>query len=297
MRAALALLLLAGCASFHAGAMPGEPHGARFAAVAGARVRYVDLGSGPPVVLLHGFASSLEVWSEVAPLLARGHRVVALDLKGFGWSDRPEGGDGAYGPAAQAALVVALMDQLAIERASLVAHSWGASVALALALAKPERVAKLALYSAWVYEEQQPMTFVWAREPGLGELLFGLYYREQPDEKIGHAFFDQDLVTEALVEDVERALERPGTTAAALAAVRDQRFEALEQRYREVRQPVLLLWGREDRVTLLEHGERLSQELPHAELRVYPRCGHFPMYEAKSASTRELLSFLAEPTP
>jgi pimeloyl-ACP methyl ester carboxylesterase len=254
-------------------------------------VRYVDRGKGPAVVLLHGFASSLETWQDVMPALEARHRVIALDLKGFGWTDRPEGD---YSPRAQAALVLTLMNELGVREASVVAHSWGASVALAMALMSPERVKKLALYDAWVYEEQLPSTFQYSREGGLGEALFSAFYAERPDEKISQAFYDERFVTEELVEDVERALERPGTTAAALAAVRGQRFEEMQPRYREVKQPALLLWGREDRVATLAVGEKLSNDLPNARLVVYPRCGHFPMIEARSASNRDLATFLGE---
>lgn len=87
----LSVPLLAGCLSFHAGPLPGEPKTAQFAAVDDARLRFVDVGKGPPVVLIHGFASSLETWDLLIPELSKTHRVIALDLKGFGWSDRPEG--------------------------------------------------------------------------------------------------------------------------------------------------------------------------------------------------------------
>jgi pimeloyl-ACP methyl ester carboxylesterase len=281
---------LTGCMSFHAGAMPGEPKNATFAEVEGARVRYVDRGKGPAVVLIHGFASSLETWATVMPALEqRGFRVLAMDLKGFGWTDRPEGD---YSPAAQAKLVFSLMDQRRIDRATFVAHSWGTSVALAAALAKPERVARMALYDAWVYEEQLPTFFHWARAPGVGEVLFGVWYKERPDEKMAMAFFDKKYVSERLVEDVEAALDRPGTTAAALAAVRGQRYAEVETRYRTIRTPTLLLWGREDLVTTLRYGERLARDLPNARLVVYPHCGHFPMIEAAGASTHDLLTFL-----
>jgi pimeloyl-ACP methyl ester carboxylesterase len=283
---------LAGCLSFHAGAMPGEPKAA-YAAIDGARLRYVDEGEGPPVVLVHGFASSLDTWELVRPELARTHRVIALDLKGFGWSDRPEGD---YSPAAEAALVIKLLDKLGVKRAAFVAHSWGSSVALALALAAPERVSRIALYDAWVYEEQLPTTFLMARADGLGELLFALFYDQRPDERIALAFHDKSLVSERLVEDVEKALDRPGTAAAQLAAVRGQRFSEQQQRYHTLEQPALLLWGREDVVTTLKFGERLSRDLPHARLVVYPQCGHFPMIEARRQSTEELVKFLAEDT-
>jgi pimeloyl-ACP methyl ester carboxylesterase len=131
LRCTIVALCLTGCLTFHKGAMPGEPAGASFVEVEGARVRYVDAGQGPAVVLLHGFASSLETWLTVMPALAQGHRVLALDLKGFGWTDRPEGD---YSPEAEARLVLAVMKARGIEDAAVVAHSWGTSVALAMAL-------------------------------------------------------------------------------------------------------------------------------------------------------------------
>jgi pimeloyl-ACP methyl ester carboxylesterase len=241
--------------------------------------------------LLHGVASSLETWQPVLPEITGKQRALALDLKGFGWTDRPPGD---YSPRAQAELVFALMDQRGIDRAAVVAHSWGSSVALEMALRRPERISRLALYDAWVYEEQLPSTFHWARSGGLGEFLFELFYKERPAEKMALAFHDRRYLTEELVSAVEAALERPGTTAAALAAVRGQRYARVQHRYREVRQPTLLLWGREDRVTPLSVGERLLNDLKSAKLVVYPRCGHFPMIEAASRSNADLVAFLRE---
>lgn len=310
--------LVTGCLSFHQGAMPGEPSTAHFANVDGVRVRYVDtaeteapatasapIAEGqeaaapaptekPTVVLVHGFASALDAWGTVLPVLAKHYRVIAMDLKGFGWTDRPAGD---YSPDAQASLILHLLDQRKVSKAMFVAHSWGSSVVLATALQAPERVQKIALYDAWVYEEELPAFFHWARTDTIGELLFGLYYKERTDERISLAFYDRKFVTEPLVEDINAALDRPGTVAAALAAVRGQRYAEIESRYRTIDKPTLLLWGREDVVTPIRYGERLSTELPNAKLVVYPRCGHFPMIEARNASNRDLLRFLAEANP
>jgi len=282
--------LSTGCVAFHQGPMPGEPAQATFREARGTRVRVRDTGQGPALVLLHGFASSLETWDRVQPALTRaGYRVISLDLKGFGWTDRPVGD---YSPAEQARLVLDVMTQLGVEDAAVVAHSWGSSVALEMALLSPARVRGLALYDAWVYEEQLPSFFLWARAPGVGEALFSLFYDERPDDRMSLAFFDPSRLPERLMEDVERSLDRPGTRAAALAAVRGQRYAEVEARYRDVKQPALLLWGREDRVATLRVGERLVRDLPDAQLVVYPRCGHFPMMEAQAASTHDLLRFL-----
>ncbi len=290
--------LSSGCLEFYPGPLPGapaaskSPGGDRYADVRGVKVHYVDVGlaEGPPVVLIHGFASSIGTFKGVIEALERDHRVIALDLKGFGWTSRPEGD---YSPAEQARIVAGLMDKLGVERADVVAHSWGSSVALQLAIAKPERVGKIALYDAWVYEAQLPNLFLWARADGLGEALFGMFYDQRSDDKMATAFFDKKNVTEKRVELVEEELARPGTTAAALAAVRGQRYAEVEKKYGTIDKPVLLLWGREDKIATLAIGERLSKELPKARLVVFPQCGHFPMYEAKLPSTRELVGFLA----
>ena len=283
--------VLGGCLAFHTGAMPGEPEGARFLAIEGARVRYLDEGEGSPVVMIHGFASSLETWAPVIPELRVRHRVLAMDLKGFGWTDRPPGD---YSPEAQARLVLALMDERGIDRAAFVAHSYGASVVLAIALIAPERVSRIAIYDGWVYSSQLPTFFHMARADGLGEAMFAIWYGERSEDRIALAFHDRSFVTQELVDDVERAMRRPGTHAAALAAVRAMRYESQEARYHEIEQPALLLWGREDIVTPVGVGERLARDLPGARLVVYPACGHFPMIEHARQSTRELMRFLAD---
>jgi pimeloyl-ACP methyl ester carboxylesterase len=104
-----------------------------------------------------------------------------------------------------------------------------------------------------------------ARREAVGDFLFGVYYKERPDERLALAFYDPTLLNEKLAEDVERSLERPGTVAAALAATRGQQFAQVEKRYRTIDKPVLLLWGREDVVTTLDFGERLSKELERIE--------------------------------
>ncbi len=290
--AALACNGMFGCATFHKGPMPGEPKDASFAQVGNTRMRYTDRGKGPAVVMIHGFASSLETWDLVAPQLARNHRVITVDLRGFGWTDRPEQAD--YSPIGQARLVQDLLDQRGVEKSAIVAHSWGTSVALVMALQQPHRFTRLALYDAWAYDEQLPTTFIWARAEVVGEILFDWYYKERGEDKLAQAFYDKRFISQQLVDDVERALDRPGTTAAALAAVRGMRYDLWEQRYKTIQQPVLLLWGREDSTSTLAIGERLHRDLPNSRMIVYPRCGHLPMLEAAAASNADLISFLDE---
>jgi len=285
----VAAVMSSACLTFHDGALPGEPEDATFESARGVRVRFLDEGEGPAVVLIHGFASSLETWQTVRPALEPGFRTLALDLKGFGWTERPEGD---YSPFEQARIVLDLMDRRGIDRAAVVAHSYGGSVALALALEAPERVSRIVLYDAWVYADQVQSMFMWARHRGIGEAMFALFYTERADERLSLAFYNPQIVTQALVDAVERALDRPGTRAAALAAIRGAANDEIESRLGEIDQPVLVLWGRDDVVTPVEYGERLLGDLPDASLKVYGDCGHFPMIEAVVGSNGDLRRFL-----
>ncbi len=285
------MVLLSACSTFHADKLPDAPKDATFKTLQNTHVRYVDEGEGYPVTFLHGFASSTGVWSDIMPKVqATGRRTIALDLKGFGWTSRPEGD---YSPQAQAQMTWALLDELGVQQTDLVGHSWGTSVVLQMALQQPDRVRRIVLYDAWVYEEQLPTFFVWSRADGIGEVLFDMFYKERPDEKMARAFYAPErYINEKFVENVEGQLDRPGTVAAALEAVRGQDYAAVQGDYKKINKPVLLLWGREDNVTLLTFGERLHNELPNAKLIVYPQCGHFPMIEARGASTRDLIDFI-----
>lgn len=292
-------LMLSGCHAFHAPPLrydADKPEGVRFVEVGDVSLRVREAGpmNAPAVVLLHGFGSSLDTWHNVVPKLAASHRVVAIDLKGFGRSSRPAGD---YSPAAQAALVLGVMDAAGISRAAVVGHSWGGSIALTLARVAPDRVTRVAIYGGFLFEEQIPPYLRWGQVEGLGDLVFAMSFRERPDERLARAFYDPDRLEERYVERVIADLERPGTIAASLAAVRGMDFEGLVATLPEIAQPALLLWGREDRVSPPVYGERLASLLPRARLVVYPRCGHFPHVEALDASTHALIAFLAEGTP
>jgi pimeloyl-ACP methyl ester carboxylesterase len=259
----------------------------------GRRIYVEDQGvehtEGVPVLLVHGFASNHETWVTLEPALRAHRRTISVDLPGFGASERLEGD---YSPAAIAQDLAAVLDHAGVERADIVAHSWGSSVTLAFALAFPQRVRRLVLIGAWIYDEQIPPFFRWARAPGIGEMLFTGFYRERPEDRFPMAFEDPSIVSQELVEAVERSLERPGTARAALAAARGQCFLQQESRYRTVRQPTLLVWGASDRVARLRFGERLATDLPNARLEVIPRVGHFPMLENPSRTRTLVTEFL-----
>jgi uncharacterized protein (TIGR04551 family) len=280
-----------GCARFHPAPPPGAPADATYVEVDGVRLHYRALGdpATPTVVLIHGYSASLDTWRGVQDVLATHFRVIAFDLAGFGWSGRP---DIDYSPVAEGRLVWRALDRLGVGDVALVGHSWGSSVVLSMTIEQPRRVRRVALYSAYAFEDQVPSFFHWARLGGIGEALFALWYRERAEDRVALAYHNDRYVTQARVEHVEAELGRPGTVAAALAAARRQDFRVLETQWASIAQPVLLLWGDDDQVTPLRFGQRLARELPDAELKVYPACGHIPMVEARLPTTRDLAAFL-----
>lgn len=128
-----------------------HPPTGRFVTVNGVRLHYVEGGSGPPVVLLHGNGVTAQDWevSGVLDGLAANHRVIAFDRPGYGYSERPRGT--VWTPVAQAELIRGALAQLGVVRPTVVAHSWGTLVALALALDHPQDVARLVLLAGYYF--------------------------------------------------------------------------------------------------------------------------------------------------
>ena len=288
-------LLLVGCLSWQQA--PLQDAGKQYLSVGAADLRFHDTGwpevdetADVPVLFVHGFGSSLETWELVAPLLCQTRRCVSLDLPGFGLSSKYEQ---PYDADDMVTHVLGLMDQLDLEQVDLVAHSYGCSVALALATEHPQRVRRLVISDGFAYEDQMPWFFAWSRPPVLGELLFGLFYDQQLDWRIPLSFHNRNLVSHEMVLRAYEALRRPGTRASALAVVRGLELEAAEARYGALPHHVLIIWGREDTVTPLRYGERLAQHLPRASLTVVPFAGHFPMVEAPGMYAEQVSTFLA----
>ena len=292
----LTLMLLSGCLKWQETSFDYSGEGVRsIALLDGLEVHYALEGpvDGPPVVLVHGFGSQLGCWNPLVPALSREHRVLRMDLTGFGRSSRYEGGD--YSREGLASLVLQMMDHVAMERAVLVGHSMGTAVVLTAALQAPERVDRLVLAAPWIYEDQVPWGLRDARQPGLGELIFGVWFTEHLDWRFRLSFHDPDtFVSEEMLELARRDLKRPGTRAAALEVIRQMELPALERRIPEVEPPTLVIACDQDVVARTAYAERLSSELPRATLVRLAECGHFPMIERMAAFNELVLSQLEE---
>jgi pimeloyl-ACP methyl ester carboxylesterase len=236
-------------------------------------------------------------WRAMLPKLSATHDPIAIDLPGFGESDRPR--RFAYDYAAFTGIVEEVLDQLEVARAALVGHSMGGGVALTLAARRPERVERLALIAPAIFPLPMPPEGKLLMVPRLGELLWtlGTTRGEMRRHLIRSHFRDAAAVTDEFVDHVWQRFNRAGGRAASWAALQPLlRLPATTADPMRVRAPTVLLWGDEDRLTPLEHGRRLVRQIARAQLRVIPACGHSVPLERPDELLRQLVPFLTDET-
>jgi len=271
----------------------------RFIEVNDITVHYKIAGSGRPAFfLLHGFASSTFSWREVMRPMAEWGTVVAFDRPGFGLTERPLRWDGPnpYSPEAQVNLTVGLMDALGIERALLVGNSAGGAIALLTALTYPERTEALVLVS--------PAVYVSDRVPGWMRLLFNTpqmrrlgplmarSVRNWGIDLARSAWHDPTKLTPEIWEGYTRPLRAKNWDRALWEVIRATHPLGLEKRLGEIRVPVLVITGDDDRVVPTEQSIRLAREIPGAQLVVIPECGHVPQEECPGPFLEAVGAFL-----
>ncbi len=266
---------------------------ARFETIDGVPIRYVRAGQGPPLVLVHGFGSSLYTWADVLPELARSHDVVALDLPGFGGSGLPKALSFEHLPGA----VVGLMDRLGLERASLAGNSLGGATVAWIAATQPRRVERLVLIDAAGFQlnaSERPLLVRLLALPGASLLQRLPLRRAIVRTALRQTFADPSRISDEDLDEYVAPALRPEVGEAALVLARYQGPgpDALRALLGRVRAPTLVVWGREDRWIPLEHAERFHQALPGSRLVVLDGAGHLPQEERPDALLRLLHEFL-----
>jgi len=263
------------------------PHSdkSRFVNVDGIRLHYQEFGepTAPPIVLIHGYTASLFVWKTTAPMLAHARfRVIAVDLVGFGYSEKPRGFE--YSISAQARVVTRFTERLGIGQATVVGSSYGGAVAATMALDYPERVEKLILVDAVINDDLKSHPVLrFASLPGLGEIMtpfisdskFFLKHRMHGTlAKANH-----HLITDDRIEGVRRPLLAADGHHSLLATSRNWSANRIERDAHLITQPTLIIWGEEDTVIPIKNGYRLRDTVPDSRLMVLTACGHVPQEE------------------
>ncbi|HYS20701.1 MAG TPA: alpha/beta hydrolase [Gemmatimonadales bacterium] len=300
-QASLLLLVLAAC---RATPIPPEsryPAGtgltAKYVTLDGSRIRYIEAGTGPAVLFIHGLGASLYAWRHtLPPVAAAGFRAIAYDNRGFGFSDKPQGA-GGYDNAAYTRLALALLDSLHVSDAVLVGHSMGGAIAATVALAAPDRVRGLVLIDAAGFGTRWPLALRIARWPLLGALATALRSRSSTAGVLWSTYADPTKLTTQDLDQYYAPVPDPDYGRALRRTLEQFHFDDLVGRLGGVIQPTLVIWGGADRWIPPAIGRRMAAELQRAAFVLVPRAGHASPEEAPNVVNPALIAFLKQGLP
>jgi pimeloyl-ACP methyl ester carboxylesterase len=255
---------------------------------------YKEEGKGAPLLLIHGFGASTYTWRFVAPELARTHRVIAVDLKGFGQSDKPF--DERYSVFDQAELLAQLIVEKDLRDLTLVGHSFGGGIALLLALEANQRlegrIARLVLLDSIAYPQNIPVFFRMLDMPLVSQLGVRMVPPSvQTRVALKIAYLDDSKIDPDEVEIYAAPLKTAAGKHAIIHSARQimpKDLAEISQRYGTIEMPTLILWCDHDRIVPLEVGLKLRRSLRNSTLRLIEDCGHMPQ-EEQPASTLALI--------
>lgn len=248
-----------------------------------------ETGHGTPVVLIHGLGGSTYSWRFIAPVLARSHRVIALDLKGFGRSSKVF--DTGYSAFDQARLLSRFLARRRLTGTTVIGHSFGGQVALMTALRRDSgwRIARMTLIDVPALPQRLSPVVEFMRQPVLpyilmtavpSDILTALSLNLPTRQRYARGYTADD--TEAYAAPLHDAAARHAYIQTARQIV-PQSLPAIVERYRTLRQPTLLVWCGGDEIVPVATGRALARILPNAELKTLPGCNHSPLDESPRA--------------
>ena len=280
------------------------PEQTRFLELHGHRMALTDVGSGPPILLVHGMMSARTTWADQWDRLAADHRVVAPDLFGHGESDKPLGD---YSLGAHAASLRDLLDALDVPSATVVGHSLGGGIAMQLAYLFPERVDRLVLVSSGgLGRELNPLLRA-ATLPGselvlpvlasgwlhgVGDSALRLWRRVGLPAVSPSSTQAWQSLTSLADADTRRAFL---ATSRSVIDAGGQTVSARSRLSGLTAREVLLIWGAGDRMIPSSHLEAARAELPHSRVEILPRSGHFPHLDEPDRFAAVLADFVRAP--
>ncbi|MBU6951195.1 alpha/beta fold hydrolase [Hahella sp. HN01] len=250
---------------------------------------YLSAGEGAPVICLHGAGAGAVTWYPSLGALSQHFHVIAPDIVGYGESDKP---DAPYDRPYFSAWLQDFMAALAIPKAHIVGLSQGGAIALQFALDCPDKVDKLVLVDAAAL----------GARPSLRPMV-GMIWLNSFPSALANRFFTPSLLFDTGKRDPNHAhysievLKRPGGknpfTQGRGAAVAALPEEAL----RGIHNETLIIWGEQDQLFAIEHGEAAARLMPNAKLHRIPRAGHLPLMDQPALFNQALLDFLVSTTP
>ena len=264
--------------SSHQWVFPSVPE-LRSATVLGLAIKYYDVGSGPALLLIHGIGGDADEWAFCFEAFSKSHRVIAIDLLGFGRSDKPQID---YHIAVFVEVIQEFLRVLEIERIAVLGESLGGWIAASFALNFPERVDKLILVDA---------AGVWG---DIAELPIDLRVstRAHLHDVFKLVFFDKRLATDELVDMAYKLHLLRGDGRTIDSVLRNTAAERLDDVISRLNIPTLIVWGEQDEMIPLSVGQNLHKLIRGSKLEVIPQCGHVPALEQPAEFVQHVLGFL-----
>lgn len=254
-------------------------------------VHYTKQGSGRPIILVHGFAGLTYTWRKLIPLLADRYTVYAIDLLGFGLSDKPE--DGKYDLKSQGNLVLGFMNALGIPSAALAGHSMGGVVLAYAAKEKPEMVDSLILISPGFYGRGAPAFLKYLFFPLNRVIARQLYSKRGRSRSLAQSFYNKSLLSNELINAYLLPTKTPGAIEALERMITTLAPQTYEGVVENIIQPTLIIWGEMDQTNLPADGERLKRGIKKSSLVYMPACGHYVQEEKPDELAEAIKAFLA----
>ena len=264
--------------------------------VDGVRTRYITSGEGDKtIIFIHGFSSSLYSWRACLEPISKQYRVFALDLKGFGFSEKPES---EYTTGEYVDFVIHFMDALKLDKATLCGNSMGGGIAWRTALKYPERVEKLILVDAAGYPSSRsglPFIMKLGRLPGTDNLFSLFTTRGRIRSSLESAYYYDEQVAEQTVDAYYYPMRTEGAMYAVLARMRNPRgdTEKWAGRISELTLPTLIIWGADDTWIPAEDALRFHQDITGSHLQIIRDCGHLPQEETPEVFIMAVLDFIS----
>lgn len=262
----------------------------------GLTLTYRELGTGTPVLLLHGWPTSSYLWRNVMPAIAERNSVIAVDLPGYGGSDKPL--DVRYDFDLYDRVLDGFLDKLEMDTIGLAVHDLGAPIGLHWMLGNRDRVSRLAFLNVLVYPDFRPSVLDFVRKlmnPETRDLLVG---PEGLTQLMRDGVADKGKLTDevlAAVLEPFRGADARQALAAAATNLNPKGFAAYAERLPELDLPVRIVYGERDEVLadIADTVTRLAKDLPQAEVTALPHCGHFLQEDDPELVGRLLAEFFA----
>lgn len=250
-------------------------------------------GDALPLVLVHGTGDSLHTWEPWVKVLRLKHRVISLDIPGFGLSGPNDSGQ--YSSDGDAAVLLQVLDRLDVPRAVLIGHSLGGEIAWKAALRAPDRVAALTLIDSLGYElapESVPLGFRLSAMPGTAWLSAHALPRTLVADSVRNVYADPAKVSPALIDRFFELTLREGNRTALSQRLQAMHRDSLADEIRQLRLPTLILWGAQDRLVPPKFAQRFAADIPGSRLVMLDGAGHCPQAETPERSLAALNDFL-----